>query len=184
MGRLSFSIYDLSWPQSLGAKSGQKMLIWVSSFSYFSFIDFQIKQDFLLVRSRQAQTRSISGLVAEYIVAIDVTRVRFPADAFNIWQLIQTVNPPCLGQLARRRSRKKLPFFFLVLSFQFLFLLSLAFHFFSLQSGTSWLGKRLFGSFSTPFLDGTLQGPLDFWELGFLSGDWSSCGLMDKAPPS
>ena len=28
-------------------------------------------------------TRSISGLVAEYIVAIDVTRVRFPADAFD-----------------------------------------------------------------------------------------------------
>ena len=27
---------------------------------------------------------SISGLVAEYIVAIDVTRVRFPADAFLI----------------------------------------------------------------------------------------------------
>ena len=27
--------------------------------------------------------RSISGLVAEYIVAIDVTRVRFPADAFR-----------------------------------------------------------------------------------------------------
>ena len=26
--------------------------------------------------------RSISGLVVEYIVAIDVTRVRFPADAF------------------------------------------------------------------------------------------------------
>ena len=26
---------------------------------------------------------SISGLVAEYIVAIDVTRVRFPADAFS-----------------------------------------------------------------------------------------------------
>ena len=25
---------------------------------------------------------SISGLVAEYIVAIDVTRVRFPADAY------------------------------------------------------------------------------------------------------
>ena len=25
----------------------------------------------------------ISGLVVEYIVAIDVTRVRFPADAFN-----------------------------------------------------------------------------------------------------
>ena len=28
-----------------------------------------------------AMGRSISGLVAEYIVAIDVTRVRFPADA-------------------------------------------------------------------------------------------------------
>ena len=26
-------------------------------------------------------TESISGLVVEYIVAIDVTRVRFPADA-------------------------------------------------------------------------------------------------------
>ena len=30
--------------------------------------------------------RSISGLVVEYIVAIDVTRVRFPADAFfHMW---------------------------------------------------------------------------------------------------
>ena len=29
--------------------------------------------------------QSISGLVAEYIVAIDVTRVRFPADAFYLW---------------------------------------------------------------------------------------------------
>ena len=27
---------------------------------------------------------SISGLVVEYIVAIDVTRVRFPADAFSL----------------------------------------------------------------------------------------------------
>ncbi len=29
-----------------------------------------------------AANNSISGLVVEYIVAIDVTRVRFPADAF------------------------------------------------------------------------------------------------------
>ena len=29
-------------------------------------------------------TRSISGLVAEYIVAIDVAQVRFPADAFRL----------------------------------------------------------------------------------------------------
>ena len=30
----------------------------------------------------------ISGLVVEYIVAIDVTRVRFPADAFVVWWLV------------------------------------------------------------------------------------------------
>ena len=29
----------------------------------------------------RTKSNSISGLVAEYIVAIDVTRVRFPADA-------------------------------------------------------------------------------------------------------
>ena len=29
--------------------------------------------------------QSISGLVVEYIVAIDVTRVRFPADAFMVY---------------------------------------------------------------------------------------------------
>ena len=28
---------------------------------------------------------SISGLVVEYIVAIDVTRGRFPANAFVVW---------------------------------------------------------------------------------------------------
>ena len=33
-------------------------------------------------RSRGEGASSISGLVVEYIVAIDVTRVRFPADAF------------------------------------------------------------------------------------------------------
>ena len=34
---------------------------------------------------KQKQNQSISGLVAEYIVAIDVTRVRFPADAWFSW---------------------------------------------------------------------------------------------------
>ena len=29
---------------------------------------------------------SVSGLVVEYVVAIDVTRVRFPADAFLYFQ--------------------------------------------------------------------------------------------------
>ena len=33
------------------------------------------------VMSRGLQVYGISGLVVEYIVAIDVTRVRFPADA-------------------------------------------------------------------------------------------------------
>ena len=30
--------------------------------------------------------QSISGLVVEYIVAIDVTRVRFPADAYEYFR--------------------------------------------------------------------------------------------------
>ena len=34
-----------------------------------------------LMIKRPSDTKSISGLVVEYIVAIDVTRVRFPADA-------------------------------------------------------------------------------------------------------
>jgi hypothetical protein len=34
---------------------------------------------------------SISGLVVEYIVAIDVTRVRFPADAYLIQCSAQTM---------------------------------------------------------------------------------------------
>ena len=33
---------------------------------------------------RRANLKGISGLVVEYIVAIDVTRVRFPADAFFV----------------------------------------------------------------------------------------------------
>ena len=32
----------------------------------------------------RTKSNSISGLVAEYIVAIDVTRVRFPADALLV----------------------------------------------------------------------------------------------------
>ena len=36
---------------------------------------------FVLVGSDTPLQRGISGLVAEYIVAIDVTRARFPADA-------------------------------------------------------------------------------------------------------
>ena len=34
---------------------------------------------------------SISGLVVEYIVAIDVTRVRSPADAFVVWWHVMSI---------------------------------------------------------------------------------------------
>ena len=37
------------------------------------------------LRSGKLDVASISGRVVEYIVAIDVTRVRFPADAGVIW---------------------------------------------------------------------------------------------------
>ena len=39
---------------------------------------------FASVDNLRAALVSISGLVVEYIVAIDVTRVRFPADAFPV----------------------------------------------------------------------------------------------------
>ena len=39
---------------------------------------------------------SISGLVVEYIVAIDVTRVRFPADALIFVPVVYTSKPPVL----------------------------------------------------------------------------------------
>ena len=42
---------------------------------------------------------SISGLVAEYIVAIDATRVRFPADAdqWSPWAMVVCVPPLILA---------------------------------------------------------------------------------------
>ena len=45
--------------------------------------------------------RSISGLVVEYIVAIDVTRVRFPADAFSIEQSITFECSPQISEVLR-----------------------------------------------------------------------------------
>ena len=36
----------------------------------------------LMIANRRNYTNRICGSVVEYIVAIDVTRVRFPADAF------------------------------------------------------------------------------------------------------
>ena len=38
---------------------------------------------------------SISGLVVEYIVAIDVTRVRFPADAFSWFKNLEHMIAKC-----------------------------------------------------------------------------------------
>ena len=40
-----------------------------------------------VVRLGHCDHIGISGLVAAYIVAIDVTRVRFPADAISLWAL-------------------------------------------------------------------------------------------------
>ena len=42
----------------------------------------QLLGDEALCRPVRAESTCISGLVVEYVVAIDVTRVRFPADAF------------------------------------------------------------------------------------------------------
>ena len=44
----------------------------------------------------RSRVRSISGLVAEYIVAIDVTRVRFPADALRERGPLNTINDAAL----------------------------------------------------------------------------------------
>ena len=39
------------------------------------------------ILSAKAELIGISGLVVEYIVAIDVTRVRFPADALRLFAI-------------------------------------------------------------------------------------------------
>ena len=64
-----------------------------------AFID-SVMQGARIVTDRLAQLRSctekshacISGLVAEYIVAIDVTRVRFLADAFNLHDILRSIH--------------------------------------------------------------------------------------------
>ena len=53
-------------------------------------------QGFSISHTHQKSLSSISGLVVEYIVAIDVTGVRFPADAcsfcwpLQVWGAVQT----------------------------------------------------------------------------------------------
>ena len=49
--------------------------------------------------NEEIEINSISGLVAEYIVAIDVTRVRFPADALFLFMQIRV----CVFFLTRPR---------------------------------------------------------------------------------
>jgi hypothetical protein len=51
---------------------------------YWIFLSAWIHPSVLMWTCHLAETllTGISGLVVEYIVAIDVTRVRFPADAF------------------------------------------------------------------------------------------------------
>ena len=49
------------------------------------------------------EMQSISGLVVEYIVAIDVTRARFPADAGTSWTWWPWPHPcPCVVSVAAR----------------------------------------------------------------------------------
>ena len=68
-----------------------------------------VQQELDVVRSHRLclRTWSISGLVVEYVVAIDVTRVRFPADALRFFpqvglSSVQDRSPDPIGQ-------KKLP---------------------------------------------------------------------------
>ena len=42
-------------------------------------------------RTENLPVSRISGLVVEYIVAIDVTRVLFPADAFVVWWHVMSI---------------------------------------------------------------------------------------------
>lgn len=53
-----------------------------------------------------AKARSISGLVAEYIVVIDVTRVRFPADATLSLVLLWSMAPYLLSLALKALSVK------------------------------------------------------------------------------
>ena len=46
---------------------------------------YEIRSNCKTCARRRATINSIGGLVVEYIVAIDVTRVRFPADAHSPW---------------------------------------------------------------------------------------------------
>ena len=50
---------------------------WLLAYSALRLLPAQMVLDML-------HAQSISGLVVEYIVAIDVTRVRFPADAYLV----------------------------------------------------------------------------------------------------
>ena len=51
-----------------------------------------------IIRPEASFTNCISGLVVEYIVALDVTRVRFPADALSL-------SLYCIGGQKKRRRR-------------------------------------------------------------------------------
>ena len=66
---------------------------------------------------------SISGLVVEYIVAIDVTRVRFPADAFLKTLVVTELNPQQLNlnkdtTIYRQRHEQHLPVKYNILAAQ------------------------------------------------------------------
>ena len=56
-----------------------------------------------------ADAQSTSGLVVEYIIAIDVTRVRFPADALSLLVAMAGRGSRRLGLRCRLRQVKQQP---------------------------------------------------------------------------
>jgi hypothetical protein len=61
---------------------------------FLSKIVFLSREAFASPSSFVCDRQGISGLVVEYIVAIDVTRVRFPADASCVFAQRATASKP------------------------------------------------------------------------------------------
>ena len=91
----------------------------------FLFASIPQSSGLLAKFAKAALCMSISGLVAEYIVAIDVTRVRFPADAFFLaWKcpISCAIAPPHLpheNAFASQTLRSTCPLFVCVLCHSF-----------------------------------------------------------------
>jgi hypothetical protein len=67
------------WLSCLFLSAGQLTALQVAAAYFHETVEPPAQGPTVLVLKKSS---SISGLVVEYIVAIDVTRARFPADAF------------------------------------------------------------------------------------------------------